>query len=81
MPEVRAALEHVYFDTAASHLLYEPAVYRRVIEAVGVEKVLWGSDFPLTTQARALERTREAGLSDDELAAVLGGNAAQLLGL
>ncbi len=81
MPEVREALQNVYFDTAASHLLYEPAVYRRVIEAVGVEKVLWGSDFPLTTQARALARTREAGLSDDELAAVLGGNAAQLLGL
>jgi predicted TIM-barrel fold metal-dependent hydrolase len=81
MPEVRQALEHVYFDTAASHLLYEPAVYRRAIDAVGVEKVLWGSDFPLTTQARALARTREAGLDGDELAAVLGGNAARLLGL
>ena len=78
---MREALENVYFDTAASHLLYEPAVYRRVIEAVGVHKVLWGSDFPLTSQARALERTREAGLADDELAAVLGSNAAELLGL
>lgn len=81
MPEVRATLDHVYFDTAASHLLYEPAVYRRVIEVVGVEKVLWGSDFPLTSQARALARTREAGLGDDELTAVLGGNARVLLGL
>jgi predicted TIM-barrel fold metal-dependent hydrolase len=81
MPEVRQALDQVYFDTAASHLLYEPAVHRRAIDAVGVEKVLWGSDFPLTTQARALARTREAGLDGDELAAVLGGNAARLLGL
>lgn len=81
MPEVRDALESVYVDTAASHLLYDQAVYRRVIEAVGVEKVLWGSDFPLTTQANALERTRAAGLTDRELAAVLGGNAARLLGL
>jgi predicted TIM-barrel fold metal-dependent hydrolase len=81
MPEVREALENVYFDTAASHLLYEPAVYRRVIEAVGVQKVLWGSDFPLTTQAKALARTRAADLSDDELAAITGGNAAQLLGV
>jgi len=81
MPEVREALASVYFDTAASHLLYDPAVYRRVVEAVGVEKVLWGSDFPLTTQAKALERTRAAGLTDRELAAVLGGNAARLLGL
>jgi predicted TIM-barrel fold metal-dependent hydrolase len=71
----------MYFDTAASHLLYDPAIYRRVIDAVGADKVLFGSDFPLTTQAKALERARAAGLDDGELAAVLGGNAAQLLGL
>ena len=80
MPEVRAALANVYVDTAASHLLYEPAVYRRVIEAIGVRKVLWGSDFPLTTQVKALARTRDAGLTADELAAITGGNAAELLG-
>ena len=79
MPEVREALEHVYFDTAASHLLYEPAVYRRVIDLVGAEKILWGSDFPLTSQAKALERTRDAELSDEELDLVLGGNVRRLL--
>jgi hypothetical protein len=81
MPEVRDAIDSMYFDSAAGHLLYDPAVYRRVIDAVGVEKVLFGSDFPLTTQAKALERTRAAGLDERELAAVLGGNAARLLGL
>lgn len=79
MPEVRAALDNVYFDTSAGHLLYDDAVYRRVIDLAGVEKILWGSDFPLTTPARALERTRAAGLSEAELAAVLGGNAARVL--
>jgi predicted TIM-barrel fold metal-dependent hydrolase len=81
MPEVREALENVWFDTAASHLLYAREVYRRVIEAVGAEKILWGSDYPLTSQAKALARTREAGLSDAEFAAIAGGNAAALLGL
>ena len=81
MPEVRDAIEMMYFDTAASHLLYDPTVYRRVIEAIGVEKILWGSDFPLTSQAKALERTRSAGLSDDEFAAITGGNMERLLGL
>lgn len=81
MPEMRDVLANVYFDTAASHLLYEAAVYRRVIDLVGVDRILWASDFPLTTQANALARTREALLSDDELAAILGGNAAALLGL
>ncbi|HYM16415.1 MAG TPA: amidohydrolase family protein [Dehalococcoidia bacterium] len=80
MPEVREALATMYFDSAASHLLYDPIVYRRVIDAVGVERVLFGSDFPLTSQARALERTRAAGLDPRELEAVLGANAARLLG-
>jgi uncharacterized protein len=81
MPEVRKAIGNVYFDSAASHLLYDPAVYRRVIDLVGVERILWGSDYPLTSQAKALERARDAGLSDGEMAAVLGGNAAALFGL
>jgi len=81
MPEVRDVIDSMYFDTAASHLLYDPAIYRRIIEAVGIEKILWGSDFPLTSQAKALERTRAAGLTDAELAAITGGNIVALLGL
>jgi predicted TIM-barrel fold metal-dependent hydrolase len=81
MPEVREALEHVYFDTAASHLLYDPQVYRRVIDLVGSEKVLFGSDFPLTSQRSALDRLRDAGLTEAEVAAISGGNAARLLAL
>ncbi len=81
MPEVREALENVYFDTAASHLLYDAKVYRTVIDLVGADKVLFGSDFPLTSQAKALERTRAAELSATELDAVCGGNAARVLGL
>ncbi len=81
MPEIRDALANVYFDTAASHLLYDPAVYRRVIDLAGVERILWASDYPLTSQQKALKRTREADLADDELAAILGGNTARLLSL
>jgi predicted TIM-barrel fold metal-dependent hydrolase len=81
MPEVREVLGHVWFDTAASHLLYHPDVYRRVIDLVGAKKILWGSDFPLASQANALGRTRAAGLADFELAAILGDNARELLRL
>jgi predicted TIM-barrel fold metal-dependent hydrolase len=81
MPEIRASLDNVYVDTAASHLLYEPAVYRHVIGLIGPKKILWGSDFPLTTQAKALERTRSAGIDDGDLAAILGENARELFRL
>lgn len=82
MPEVRDALDMVWVDTAASHLLYGDGVYRTVIDLIGVEHVLWGSDFPLTSQAKALERTRAAaGVTEEEVAAMTGGNAAALFGL
>jgi predicted TIM-barrel fold metal-dependent hydrolase len=80
MPEVRDALDQVYFDTAASHLLYDPEIYRLAIDLVGAEKILWASDYPLTSQAKALERTRAAALTDGELAAITGANAASLFG-
>ncbi len=52
MPEVEAALKNTYFDTAASRLLYSPAVYRAVVDRVGARKVLFGSDFPLVSHRR-----------------------------
>lgn len=81
MPEVREAIDSMYFDTAASHLLYDPEIYRRVIDLVGAEKILWASDYPLTSHSKALERTRDAALTDAELAAITGGNIARLLSL
>jgi hypothetical protein len=74
-------MESMYVDTSASHLLYDAKIYRTMIDLIGAEKVLWGSDFPLTSQAKALERTRASGLTDAEIAAITGGNAAALLGL
>jgi predicted TIM-barrel fold metal-dependent hydrolase len=74
-------MDSVWFDTAASHLLYDDRIYRTAIDLVGVDKILWGSDFPLTSQANAIELTRAVNLGENELAALLGGNAARLLTL
>ena len=81
MPEVGDALADTYFDTSAEHLLYDASIYRRTIDLVGAERILWASDFPLVTQKKALERPRAAGLSDAERDAILGGNAARIFGL
>lgn len=81
MPEVRDAIDNVYVDTAASHLLYDDAIYRMAVDILGAKKILWASDYPLTTQAKALERSRAAGLDDEARAAILGGNARELFRL
>jgi predicted TIM-barrel fold metal-dependent hydrolase len=81
MPEVREALSNVYYDSAASSFLYRHDVFPVVSRLVGVDRVLWGTDYPLLSQARFLERVRSCGLAPDELDAVLGGNALRLLKL
>lgn len=81
MPEVKLACTNVTYDSAATSFLYDPQIFRRVIDLVGVEKVLFGSDWPVLAQGRLIKRIQEAGLSDDELAAVLGGNALRIYGI
>jgi predicted TIM-barrel fold metal-dependent hydrolase len=81
MPEVRALFETVWFDTAATGLLYSKDVYGQVAGAIGSDSILFGSDYPLISQKRAADQIEAAGLSLKESARVLGGNAARLLGL
>lgn len=39
--------ENVYYDCSASPLLYSPVIFRELIETAGIEKLLFGSDYPL----------------------------------
>ena len=79
--EVKQRLNHVYFDTAASPYLYDAKVYRVAIELVGVEKILFGSDFPLLPPVRYFDEMKAAGLSADEMQLICGGNAAKLFNI
>lgn len=78
MPEVRAALRNVYYDTAASPYLYEDSIFRHV-SAWAPAKVLFGSDYPLLGQKRCLKQVENAGLDEGLLAQVLGENALTIL--
>ena len=44
---LKKRLSKVYYDTSASPLLYAPTVFRQVIDAVGIDKIIFGSDYPL----------------------------------
>jgi predicted TIM-barrel fold metal-dependent hydrolase len=80
MPAVRRALAGAYADTAALRYLYEPSVLPGVAQALDVERLLFGSDFPLVGQAAALTEIRGSGLEEAALRRVLGENARRLLG-
>jgi len=79
MPEVASVLANVWYDTAATQYLYRHDVFDVVARIVGAEHILFGSDFPLLTQRRALEHFRSASLGVAADAAILGGNAARVL--
>ncbi len=81
MPEIAEAAANIWYDTAAAPLLYRPALYRSIVDLAGVDRLLFASDAPLLRFRRALDHCQEAGLTDTERRAILGGNACQLLGL
>jgi len=84
MREVRRVSANVYYDSAASPLLYSSKIFRTVIDLVGSDKVLFGSDFPLILYPKRqtepdftpfLDEIRGLGLSTEEWEKVMGGNA------
>ncbi len=82
MPEVRALCRaNLWFDTAASPFLYDAAAYRTVIDLAGADRLLFGTDHPLLRAPRYMQQLDALALGDDERTALLGGNAAALLGL
>ena len=77
MPEARKSLAGVYFDTAAAGLLYDDDSVAQLIALAGPGRVLFGSDFPLLSPRRQLQRIL-ALLPVDLAEGVCGGNATTL---
>jgi uncharacterized protein len=74
-----ARVEHLYLEFATT-FPWRGAV-RRAIEVAGVERVLFGSDFPLIDPGYVLGHYQEADLSADEQQAIMWDNAARLFSL
>jgi hypothetical protein len=81
MPEVAKALANVYFDTAATPFLYQPQIFKHVVEIAGSDKILFGSDYPLMPPRRVIEQIEMAGLNPQDKTNILGGNARMLLSI
>jgi aminocarboxymuconate-semialdehyde decarboxylase len=70
------SIRRFYFDT----LTHDDALLHALIDYVGPDHVLLGSDYPFDMgDARQVETVRALGLTPEVEAAVLGGNAERLL--
>ncbi|MXY13642.1 MAG: amidohydrolase family protein, partial [Chloroflexi bacterium] len=74
MPEIRARTGSVRYDCAASHLLYDDSIYG-LMARIAPGRILFGSDYPLTSQRRMLRRVRRVGLEPGLEADFLGRSA------
>jgi len=74
--QLKQTLNNVWYDTAASPFLYDPAVYDMARQAGVLDKVLLGTDFPLLPPDRYYRDLDASNLNKQEKQAVLGDNAA-----
>lgn len=81
MPEVKETLSNVLFDTAASPFLYDPGIYTQVIQALGPQSVLFGTDYPLLSPSRLLNQIEALDLDPETRQKILSGNACSVLGI
>lgn len=89
-PTIKKIMGHVYYDTAAVPLLYRAEVYKSVVDIVGPEKILYGSDYPLLIYPRRtrtpgfnhlLAEITGSGLAEEALRLILGENTRRILNL
>lgn len=71
----------LYFDTAASTLLYTSDIFEAVVNIIGEDNILFGSDFPLVIQRKIIQQIGNTELTQVQKNKILGENAKNLLGI
>ncbi|MCJ7773409.1 MAG: amidohydrolase family protein, partial [Desulfobacterales bacterium] len=79
--DVHETLKNIFFDTAASPFLYRPDIYEAAIKYAGIEKILFGSDFPLLKPDRYFKELEQTELTHEDIDKIKGLNAVNLFGL
>lgn len=78
MPDVHEELANVYYDCSASPYLYCNDVYKLAFTLPCENRLLFASDYPLMRLDRCIEDIRSAGLTCEQLDALMGDNATAL---
>lgn len=84
---VKQAIANVWFDSAAGPLLYDSRIWKLACDAVGTDRILFGSDFPLLLYPRSsrdpgwqqlIEELQGSGLSEGDIGQICSSNWEQL---
>lgn len=86
-PYIKKILKNVYYDTAASPLIYDIDIFKCALSIVGAEKIIFGSDYPLRlfpkdegiNIASFMGQIDGLGVGEDELSCIYGSNILNLL--
>lgn len=70
----------MYIDTCSALAFLPPEEAVKIIKKHGVDRVFWGTDFPMWTHAAEFDRFMALKLTDDERDKILWKNAADFIG-
>ena len=79
--DVYKGLDNVYFDTCSSLAYISREKAKSIIDALGAEKFLFGTDYPMWKPLEEIERFLNIPLSEREREMILGKNAEDLLNI
>jgi predicted TIM-barrel fold metal-dependent hydrolase len=81
----REAPRNLYVDLSAISVLYEDSPEKETLlwylRKLGMNHVLFGSDFPVFTSEKSLQAIQAYRIDRSDMDAILGGNASRLLNL
>jgi hypothetical protein len=78
--QTKEILKNIWYDTAASPFLFDPAIYDMAVVAGVIEKVLFGTDFPLLTPDRYYRDLDNSHITPRQKEMILGENSGLLFG-
>ena len=79
--DVYKGLDNVYFDTSSSLTYISKEKAKGIIDALGAERFLFGTDYPMWDPTEELGMFLSLPLTDREKETILGKNAEDLLGI
>ena len=82
--EVRESLlpsgKNVYFDSSYASFYLSPEEMAGMIREIGIDRVLFGTDYPWADASREIALIRSLGFSAEEMESIFHGTAERLIG-